>query len=53
MSKGGYMTLVAALILIVYGGYIWINGGDRVIAGSYLAVGAIFALMLLIPRRKR
>ncbi len=52
MSKGGVMMLVAAVILLIYGGYTWFSGGDHVIAGAYLAVGSLFAAMLFMPRRK-
>lgn len=52
LSRGGYMMLLACLILVFYAGYVFFSGGDKVIAGSYLAVGLLFGLMLLVPRRK-
>lgn len=53
MSKGGIMMMVAAAILLIYGGYNLVIGGDPVIAGAYLAVGSLFAVMLFLPRRKK
>jgi hypothetical protein len=47
------MMLLAAAILLIYGGYILLSGGDSVIAGAYLAVGSLFAVMLFLPRRKK
>ena len=53
MSKGGIMMMAAAAILLIYGGYNLFSGGDPVIAGAYLAVGSLFAVMLFLPRRKK